>query len=88
MKHPVESLRKVTVHAVNLPPILDFADDAIRKLDQITDSLAALHKTMLCVIYNERQELFYRIPFFRIISEWPTRSIFRGNRTHHAYRRS
>jgi hypothetical protein len=88
MKHPVESLKKVGVHAVNLPPVLNFADDPIRKLDQITDSPAALHKTMLCVRYDERQELFYRIPFFQIISEWSTRSIFRGNRTHHAYRRS
>jgi hypothetical protein len=31
VKHPVESLWKVCVHAVNLPPIFDFADDAIRK---------------------------------------------------------
>jgi hypothetical protein len=33
VKHPVESLVKVCVHAVNLSPIFDFADDAIRKLN-------------------------------------------------------
>jgi hypothetical protein len=33
VKHSVESFRKVGVHAVNLPPTLNFVDDAIRKLD-------------------------------------------------------
>jgi hypothetical protein len=28
VKHPVENLGKVSVHAVNLPTIFDFADDA------------------------------------------------------------
>jgi hypothetical protein len=58
VKHPVESLEKVRVHAVNLPPILDFADDAIRKLNQITDSITYI--TLLQCEHYKIEE-FYRV---------------------------
>jgi hypothetical protein len=51
LKHPVESRGKVCVHAVNLLPVLE--------LDQITDSWADLHKTMLCVRCDRTKDESY-----------------------------
>jgi hypothetical protein len=63
VKHTVKSHRKVGLLVSNLLLVLDFPNDAIRKLEQITDSQAAHHKTMLCVRYDRTNDGSYFIAY-------------------------